>query len=72
MKKRSSPIPTSDAQDVARDVLIVDPMLATGGSAAEAIGEMKKRGCKLYQTQLSWCSSPLPRASSTSRSSIPM
>ena len=29
-----------------RDVLIVDPMLATGGSAAEAIGEMKKRGCK--------------------------
>ena len=26
-----------------RDVLIVDPMLATGGSAAEAIGEMKKR-----------------------------
>ena len=34
-------------KDVAeRDVLIVDPMLATGGSAAEAIGEMKKRGCK--------------------------
>ena len=29
-----------------RDVLIVDPMLATGGSAAEAITEMKKRGCK--------------------------
>ena len=29
-----------------RDVIIVDPMLATGGSAAEAIGEMKKRGCK--------------------------
>ena len=29
-----------------RDMLIVDPMLATGGSAAEAIGEMKKRGCK--------------------------
>ena len=28
-----------------RDVLIVDPMLATGGSAAEAITEMKKRGC---------------------------
>ena len=27
-------------------MLIVDPMLATGGSAAEAIGEMKKRGCK--------------------------
>ena len=34
-------------KDIAdRDVLIVDPMLATGGSAAEAIGEMKKRGCK--------------------------
>ena len=34
-------------KDVAeRDVLIVDPMLATGGSAAEAIAEMKKRGCK--------------------------
>ena len=29
-----------------RDIIIVDPMLATGGSAAEAIGEMKKRGCK--------------------------
>ena len=29
-----------------RDVLVLDPMLATGGSAAEAIGEMKKRGCK--------------------------
>ena len=34
-------------KDIAeRDVLIVDPMLATGGSAAEAIGEMKKFGCK--------------------------
>ena len=29
-----------------RDVLIVDPMLATGGSACAAIDEMKKRGCK--------------------------
>ena len=29
-----------------RDVIILDPMLATGGSAAEAIGEMKKFGCK--------------------------
>ena len=29
-----------------RDVIIVDPMLATGGSACEAIGEMRKRGCK--------------------------
>ncbi|MGX8698857.1 MAG: uracil phosphoribosyltransferase [bacterium] len=29
-----------------RDVMVVDPMLATGGSAAEAITELKKRGCK--------------------------
>ena len=29
-----------------RDVLIVDPMLATGGSADAAITEMKKLGCK--------------------------
>ena len=34
-------------KDIAeRDVFVLDPMLATGGSAAEAIGEMKKRGCK--------------------------
>ena len=29
-----------------RDVIILDPMLATGGSAEAAITEMKKRGCK--------------------------
>ena len=29
-----------------REILIVDPMLATGGSASEAITEIKKRGCK--------------------------
>ena len=29
-----------------REVLIVDPMLATGGSADAAITEMKARGCK--------------------------
>ena len=29
-----------------RDVIIVDPMLATGGSADAAITEMKRRGCK--------------------------
>ena len=29
-----------------RQVFVVDPMLATGGSAEAAITEMKKRGCK--------------------------
>lgn len=29
-----------------RDVIVLDPMLATGGSAEAAITEMKKRGCK--------------------------
>ena len=29
-----------------REVIVVDPMLATGGSASAAIDEMKKRGCK--------------------------
>ena len=29
-----------------REVFVVDPMLATGGSACAAIDEMKKRGCK--------------------------
>ena len=34
-------------KDIAeRDVLIVDPLLATGGSAAAAIGFMKEYGCK--------------------------
>ena len=33
-------------KDIAeREVLITDPMLATGGSAVAAIDEMKKRGC---------------------------
>ena len=33
-------------KDIAeREVMIVDPMLATGGSAEAAISEMKKRGC---------------------------
>ncbi|MGL4763398.1 MAG: uracil phosphoribosyltransferase [Sarcina sp.] len=29
-----------------RDVIVVDPMLATGGSAADAIGLLKKKGAK--------------------------
>lgn len=29
-----------------RDIIIVDPMLATGGSAVEGIGIVKKAGCK--------------------------
>ena len=29
-----------------RDFIIVDPMLATGGSAVEAIHSLKKRGAK--------------------------
>ena len=34
-------------KDIAeRDIIIGDPMLATGGSACAAIDEMKKRGCK--------------------------
>ena len=33
-----------DAQE--RELLVLDPMLATGGSASEAIAEMKKLGCK--------------------------
>lgn len=34
-------------KDIAeREIMIVDPMLATGGSANAAIDEMKKRGCK--------------------------
>lgn len=34
-------------KDIAeREVLIVDPMLATGGSACAAIDEMKRRGCE--------------------------
>lgn len=34
-------------QDIAeRDIMVVDPMLATGGSAADAITILKKRGAK--------------------------
>ena len=34
----------SDAEE--REILLVDPMLATGGSASAAIGFLKKRGCR--------------------------
>ncbi len=34
----------ADAQD--RELLVLDPMLATGGSASDAITLIKKRGCK--------------------------
>ena len=37
----------SDIQD--RNVILVDPMLATGGSASDAITMIKKRGCKQIQ-----------------------
>ena len=34
-------------KDIAeRDILVVDPMLATGGSASAALSEIKRRGCK--------------------------
>ena len=34
-------------QDIAeRDVLVLDPMLATGGSAIDAITQIKKHGAK--------------------------
>ena len=29
-----------------RDVIVIDPMLATGGSAIDAISQVKKRGVK--------------------------
>lgn len=34
----------ADVQE--RDLVVVDPMLATGGSASAAIGFIKKRGCR--------------------------
>ena len=36
-------LPTDIAE---RDVIVVDPMLATGGSAAAAVSFLKKHGCK--------------------------
>lgn len=43
----------ADAQE--REILLVDPMLATGGSAAAAIGFLKKRGCKNIKLCQSGC-----------------
>lgn len=34
----------ADVQE--RDIFVLDPMLATGGSAIDAIDELKKQGCK--------------------------
>ena len=33
-------------KDKDAEIILIDPMLATGGSASAAIDEMKKRGCK--------------------------
>ena len=53
-------------KDVAeRDIMIVDPMLATGGSADAAITEMKKRGCTQHQAH--GAGGRALRASSTSQ-----
>ena len=52
-------------EDIAeRDVLIVDPMLATGGSASAAVEFLRERGRPADST--CWCSSPHPRASTRS------
>lgn len=41
-------------QDIAeRDVLVLDPMLATGGSAIDAITQIKKHGAKAHQVHRS-------------------
>ena len=38
-----------------RDLIIVDPMLATGGSACGAITLIKERGCEEHQARLPHC-----------------
>jgi Uracil phosphoribosyltransferase len=35
-----------------RQLFVVDPMLATGGSAVDAIGALKKRGCEKRTSSL--------------------
>ena len=44
-----------------RDVIIVDPMLATGGSAVAAIDFIKQRGARSASSSWPW--SPRPKAS---------
>lgn len=51
-----------------KTVFLIDPMLATGGSACDAIAALKARGCKRSS---SWRSSPRPRASKSSTASTP-
>ena len=64
-RRRSSPhvyfckMPKDIAE---RDVMIVDPMLATGGSRRR--GHRRDEEARLQATSSSWFSSPLPRASS--------
>ena len=56
-------------KDIAeRDIMIVDPMLATGGSADAAIAEMKSAAATASS---SWSSSLRPKASSSSPQSTP-
>ena len=40
-----------------RDFILVDPMLATGGSAIEAVNSLKKRGAKNITIYVFNCSS---------------
>lgn len=39
-------------------VLLVDPMLATGGSATHAVGELKQRGCRDVKMMCLVCAPP--------------
>ncbi|SUJ51646.1 uracil phosphoribosyltransferase [Staphylococcus aureus] len=44
-------------QDITeRQIIVVDPMLATGASAIEAITSLKKRGAKKYSLHVFNCS----------------
>lgn len=38
-----------------REIIVIDPMLATGASAIEAIHSLKKRGGKTYSLYVSHC-----------------